>query len=67
MTRWRCKSCGGEWDDDQPGGYYHECPPGTANPRNENIDDRNWKPKNIKESKKPRPIKAKGKGRETVK
>lgn len=35
----KCKSCNGVFDKDQPGGYYHACPKGTVDPRNENIDD----------------------------
>jgi hypothetical protein len=27
MTRYECLSCGGIYDPDQPGGYYHVCPP----------------------------------------
>ena len=27
MTLKRCKSCGGEYEPNQPGGYYHICPP----------------------------------------
>jgi len=27
MTRYRCLCCGGEYEKDQPGGYYHVCPP----------------------------------------
>ena len=39
MTKYRCLSCGGEYDPDQPGGYYHACPEGTKDPRDENLDD----------------------------
>lgn len=27
MTKLRCRSCGGIYNPDQPGGYYHTCPP----------------------------------------
>lgn len=33
---WKCTSCGGIYDPDQYGGYYHVCPEGTKFPRNEN-------------------------------
>ena len=56
--RCRCLSCGGVYDPDQPGGYYHACPEGTKDPRDENLDD----------SRPDKPIrpKKKGKGREEV-
>jgi len=34
---YRCTSCGGVYDPDQPGKYYHKCPEGTPFPRNENV------------------------------
>ena len=56
--KWRCKSCNGTYRD-QPGGYYHKCPPGTKSPRDENIDDS--KPKDPTTNK--HPVKKKGKGK----
>lgn len=41
-------SCGGVYDTDHEGGYYHVCPPGTDTPRNENIDPADPKGKAIK-------------------
>lgn len=49
----RCVSCRGVYDKGQPAGYYHQCPPGTDMPRDENLDDSD--PKNVK-------VKAGGKG-----
>lgn len=35
MTKKICKSCGGKYDPDQAGGYYHACPPIT-------VDGKTW-------------------------
>lgn len=58
MKRYRCRSCEGVYDVDG-GDYYHVCPPGTENPRDENVrgglgEDR-------------RKMKAEGTGRREVK
>lgn len=39
MPRYRCESCLGEYDDPSEDGviYFHACPPGTEEPRDENI------------------------------
>lgn len=44
MARWRCVSCGGRYEDTQTGAvdgnvysYFHACPPGTVDPRDENV------------------------------
>jgi hypothetical protein len=36
--RYKCNSCGATYSDPLPDGsaYFHVCPPGTENPRNEN-------------------------------
>lgn len=36
---WKCASCGGVYDPDQKGGYYHVCPDGTRFARNENAEE----------------------------
>lgn len=39
MTKWKCLSCGGTYDDetDDGGTYFHVCPENVSNPRNENM------------------------------
>lgn len=39
MTRYRCTSCQGEYDDPDEFGYlyFHVCPQGTKFPRDENL------------------------------
>ena len=55
MTKWKCKSCFGVYNDVYKDSfYYHECPPDTKSPRNENV---------IKDGADKGKIKSKGKGR----
>ena len=38
VSKWTCNSCEGTYSDASGGGpYFHVCPDGTANPRNENV------------------------------
>lgn len=66
MTRYRCESCQGEYDN-QGGSYTHACPPGTEGPRDENLTDDSiiiYEGGTVKDDK--RKIKLAGKGRTEV-
>jgi len=59
MTRWKCLSCGGEYDDIMPDGtlYFHVCDLKVKNPRDERVIDH---------GPKAHQIRRKGKGRKKV-
>jgi hypothetical protein len=41
MTRYQCESCGGVYEDPQPGGvtYFHACPPERVDALEGQVDD----------------------------
>ena len=40
LTEWRCNSCEATYNDTNFNDvYFHQCPKGTVDPRNENVDE----------------------------